>query len=87
MQYFQETQLAEIDLPATIYNDLYHYRLYIRNEADVTVTLITTIYRYILGCFNPGTKVVSSVVTSNDFTNVKELIEKYDPDFIKTIEE
>lgn len=87
MQYFQETQLAEIELPATIYNDLYHYRLYIRDEADVTVTLITTIYRYILGCFNPGTKVVSSVVTSNYYTKAQELIEKYDPDFIKTIEE
>lgn len=85
--YHGNTQIAQTDTESVIYNDLFNFKIYAQNEFAGEIAVLFEIYGYSVSCFEPGQKVTWSkeVVYSKD-TN-KALLAKYNPDFVKTIEE
>lgn len=83
--YLDERQIAQIDTNMTIYNDLYNYKLYIKDESDSLLSIIFACYMYINTGFKPGIKVNESIVKYYSKTKNKELNFKYNPNWVEEI--
>ena len=82
--YCGQQQLAEINKDATVYNDLHNYEVFALDEHSAFICMLLCCYMYVRGCYRPGEKVTSSVVTSVGITTTKALKEKYNPNFKST---
>ena len=83
----QNVQIAQIDKELTVYDDLHHFVLYIKEEQHAAVALYFACYLYVYGCFQSGVEVKKSVVKSYAKTTNKDLLAKYDPDWACEIKE
>lgn len=85
--YLNDMQVAQIEKEAIIYNDLHNYKIYIKNKDYALVSIIFACHMYINASFKPGIKVTKSVVKYYDKTTNKELLSKYDPNWVNELEE
>lgn len=84
--YLNDEQVAQIEKEDIVYNDLHNYRIYIKNNDYALVSIVIACYMYINACFEPGVKVTKSVVKYYDKTTNKELLSKYDPNWVNELE-
>lgn len=80
--YKNDIQISQIEFSNVIYNELYDYTIYIKDDDNAFISILLNFYLYIVGRFQPGIKVIKSVVKyyQKDFN--KDLIAKYNPDWI-----
>lgn len=83
--YSNDIQVAQIDTEQVIYNDLYNYKIYVKNDNYSLISIIIACYMYIIADFKPGVEVKKSVVKYYNRTINKELNSKYNPEWIKDI--
>jgi hypothetical protein len=81
-----DIQIAQIEIGCVIYNDLHNYKLYIKQEELMNIVVFLCAYMYVDGSFKAGEKHTSSKVKTVTVTKNKLELEKYDPNFIKSIE-
>lgn len=80
----EQIALAESD--RTVYNDLFHFRIYAPDADSSLTALLFCLYMYINACYKPGEKAIQSVATSSFVTTDPVLLDKYDPHFQDTIQ-
>lgn len=85
--YCGNRQIAQINSESVVYNDLHNYRIYAVDDYAAEKAVLFIAYLYVLGLFEPGKKVISSVTKYYSKTTNKELLSKYNPDFINSIVE
>lgn len=78
-------QIGQIENSGTIYNELYNFDVYCKEKSDLYITVISSIYCYIIGNYRAGEKPIETVKKVYTKTNDKYLLEKYNPDWIKSI--
>lgn len=77
-----DIQISQIEFSNVIYNDLHDYTIYIKDDDNTFISILLTCYLYVIGKFKPGVKVTKSVVKYYQKDSNKDLISKYDPDWI-----
>lgn len=77
-----DIQISQIEFSNAIYNDLHDYTIYIKDDDNTFISILLTCYLYVIGKFKPGVKVTKSVVKYYQKDSNKDLISKYDPDWI-----
>ena len=82
--YCGNRQIAQIDSESIVYNDLHNYRVYAVDEFSSEIAVMFAAYLYAIGPFEPGKKVKSSVTKYYSKTTNKNLLLKYNPNFIKS---
>ena len=80
-------QIAQIEKDGTIYNDLHNYNIYSIDRESTFISVLMSCYMYIIACYKPGLKITDSVKKVYSKTTNKDLISKYDPNWIKKLEE
>lgn len=80
--YKNDVQISQIEFSNVIYNDLHDYIIYIKDDDNTFISILLTCYLYIVGKFKPGIKVTKSVVKYYQKDSNKDLISKYNPDWI-----
>lgn len=80
-------QIAQIEKDCIVYNDLHNYRIFAEDSFASQIAIFFCIYMYINAGYKPGEKVISSKVKVVSTTANKLLKEKYNPEFIKSIEQ
>ncbi len=83
--YSNDIQVAQINQDLIIYDDLYNFKIYLKDEKYSLISIFFVCYNYIIGCFNPGVKIKKSVTKCYIKTTNKELNSKYNPDWINEI--
>lgn len=81
--YDNAKQIAQYENSNTVYNELYYYEIFCKEEKELLISIFFAIHGYIIACYKAGEKVTKSVRTFN--SNSKEWIEKYDPEWINKI--
>lgn len=81
--YEGERQIAEIDKPCVVYDELHEYKIYALDAPSAMTASLLCAYLYVSGAYTPGEKVIRSKVKTITITANKFLKEKYDPGFIK----
>lgn len=84
--YCGNKQIAQIEKPSEIYNDLHHYTIYALDQDSAKISALFAAYMYINANFDPGQKAVKSYVKYTSITLNKSLKQKYNPDFKDTIQ-
>mgnify|MGYP000818851168 CR=1 FL=1 len=79
--YCGNKQIAQIDKPCEIYNDLHHYTIYAVDQDAAEISALFAAYMYINASFEPGQKVKQSYTKCTSITLNKTLKQKYNPDF------
>lgn len=81
--YKNDIQISQIEFSNVIYNDLHDYTIYIKDDDNIFISILLNYYLYVVGKFKPGVKVTKSVIKyyQKDFN--KDLISKYNPDWIR----
>lgn len=85
--YSNEEQIAQIEKDGIVYNDLHNYDIYSIDDNSAFVAVLMSCYMYVMACYKPAVKVTESVKKNYSKTTNKELISKYDPNWIKRLEE
>lgn len=85
--YCGSEQIALAEADRTVYNDLFHFRIYAADDDNSLTALLFCLYMYINACYKPGEKVTQSVSTSSFVTTDPFLLDKYNPQFKSMIEE
>lgn len=80
--YKNDIQISQIEFSNVIYNELYDYTIYIKDDDNNFISILLTCYLYIVGKFKPGIKVTKSVVKYYQKDSNKDLVSKYNPDWI-----
>ena len=83
--YNRDKQVAQIDTPCVVYNELYNFKIFAEDLFASEVAILFCVYMYTNGCYQPGLKVVHSKTKTILITTDKALKEKYNPDFVKGI--
>ena len=78
--YNENKQIAQIEKDLTIYNDLHNYKIYSIN--DTFITVLMCLYGYINSSYKLGEKEIKSVLKGYSKTFNKELLAKYNPNWI-----
>lgn len=81
--YKNDIQISQIEFSNVIYNDLHDYTIYIKNDDNIFISILLNYYLYVVGKFKPGVKVTKSVVKYYQKDSNKDLISKYNPDWIR----
>lgn len=84
--YCGNKQIAQIDKPCEIYNDLHHYTIYAVDQDAAEISALFAAYMYINASFEPGQKVKQSYTKCTSITLNKTPKQKYNPDFKETIQ-
>lgn len=84
--YNGKEQIAQIEKDCVVYNDLHKYRIYAVDTFASQIAIFFCVYMYINAGYKPGEKVVHSEVKVMSTTTNKLLKEKYNPEFIKSID-
>ena len=79
-------QIAQIEKDCIVYNDLHNYRIFAEDSFASQIAILFCIYMYINVGYKSGEKVISSKVKVVSITTNKLLKEKYNPEFIKSID-
>ena len=85
--YKDNIQIAQIEKDGTIYNDLHNYDIYSIDIESTYISVLMSCYMYIIACYKPGVKITESVKKVYSKTTNKDLILKYDPNWIKNLKE
>jgi len=85
--YKDNTQIAQIEKDGTIYNDLHNYDIYSIDKENTFISVLMSCYMYIITCYKPGVKITESVKKVYSKTTNKDLVSKYDPNWIKNLKE
>jgi len=80
--YKNNTQISQIENDGTIYNDLHHYNIYSVDKESAFISVLMSCYMYIITSYKPGVKVTESVKKIYSKTTNKDLISKYNPEWI-----
>lgn len=83
--YLGDKIIAEIDKDYIVYDDLHKYEIYAVDVASAEIAVLFALYMYVIGAYKPGEKMKKSVHKILEQTKEKELINKYDPEFKKTV--
>lgn len=81
--YLEERQIALLEKETTVHDALHHFKIYVKAEEDAYIAVLFACYTYIKGYFRPGIKMKKSIEKGYTKTFNKELLSKYDPDWIK----
>ena len=81
--YKDDVQISQIGTSNIVYNELYDFDIYFRNKKDDFISVLLNCYIYGIGFFKPGVKVTKSVVKRYYKSFNKDLIAKYNSDWIK----
>lgn len=84
--YHNGIQVAQIEKDCTIYKGLYQYRIYAVDESAAHVALMLCSYMYTCTGYKPGVKVTKEVQKAVSVTKNKDILAKYDPDFVRSVE-
>ena len=85
--YLGNKQVAQIEKDGTVYNDLHEFVIYAKDKQNLLIGLIVSCYMYINTCYKPGIKTKQSVVKNYSKTTNKNLLTKYNPNWIDTLKE
>lgn len=85
--YCNEEQIAEINKDGIIYNDLHNYDIYSIDENSALIAILMSCYMYVMACYKPGVKVTESLKKNYSKTTNKDLISKYNPEWINSVKE
>lgn len=83
--YLNDEQVAQIDKDMTVYNDLHDFKIYIKSSKYDMIPIIFACYNYIMTFFKPGTKVTRSISRHYANTTDKNMLSRYNPQWIKKI--
>lgn len=83
--YCDNRQIAQIDKPCIVHNDLHQYHVIAENEYAGLIAILFCCYMYTLTCYEPGVQAKRSVAKYVSVTKDKELLKKYNPDFATRI--
>lgn len=84
--YRNGVQVAQIEKDCTVYNGLYQYKLYAKDEISAHAAVMLCSYMYSCAGYEPGLKVAKAVQKAVSITKNKEILSKYDPSFCDGIE-
>lgn len=84
--YCGSRQIALVESDRVIRDDLFHFRIYAKDESDSLTALLFSLYMYVNACYKPGVKVTQSVSASSFVTKDPFLLDKYNPDYKNGIE-
>lgn len=85
--YYNEEQIAQIEKDGIVYNDLHDYDIYSIDENSAFIAILVSCYMYVMACYKAGVKVKESVEKNYSKTTNKDLISKYNPDWINRVKE
>lgn len=85
--YYNEQQIAQIEKDGIIHNDLHNYDIYSVDKSSAFIAILMSCYMYVTTCYKSGIKVTKSISKNYSKTKNKDLISKYDPNWIKRLEE
>lgn len=85
--YCCDVQVAQINTPGEIFNDLYNYEIYAINQKEAKMCAVLCAYMYVNAGFKPGERVTKSHVKFYSKTKDTFLLEKYHSDFIQMTDE
>lgn len=85
--YCEEEQIAQIEKDGIVYNDLHDYDIYSIDENNAFIAVLMSCYMYVIACYKPGVKVTESVKKNYSKTTNKDLISKYNPEWINRVKE
>lgn len=85
--YYNEEQIAQINKDGIIYNDLHNYDIYSIDENSALIAILMSCYMYVNACYKPGVKAIESVKKNYSKTTNKDLISKYNPEWINKVKE
>ena len=85
--YCNEEQIAEINKDGIIYNDLHNYDIYSIDQNSALIAVLMSCYMYVMACYKPGVKVTESVKKNYSKTTNKDLISKYNSEWIDKVKE
>ena len=85
--YCNEEQVAQIEKDGIVYNDLHNYDIYSIDENSALIAVLMSCYMYVMACYKPGVKVTESVKKNYSKTTNKELISKYNPEWINGVKD
>ncbi len=83
--YSNQKQIAQIEKSNEVYNALHSYRLYAMDEESMIPAVFFCSHMYLLGCYEPGRKVIKSVEKNFNMTKNGILLAKYDKNFTASI--
>ena len=81
--YKNDIQISKIEFSNVIYNDLHDYTIYIKDDDNIFISILLNYYLYVVEKFKPGVKATKSVVKYYQKDSNKDLISKYNPDWIR----
>lgn len=79
--YLGDRQIALIEKECVVIDDLHIYKIICTDSAHMLVSLIFSLYMYLICAFRPGEMAIKSVHKSITVTTSKRLKSKYDPKF------
>lgn len=85
--YHDDIQLAQIEKDRTVYNDLHNFNIYSVDRESAFISILMSCYKYITIYYEPGIKIIKSIKKSYSKTFNKDLLERYNPDWIKKLKE
>ena len=79
--YCDNRQIAQIEKPCVVHNDLHQYQIIAENEDAGLIAILFCCYMYTLTCYAPGVQAKQSDAKYISVTKEKDLLKKYNPDF------
>lgn len=84
--YMGETQVSEIGIPCVTYDDLRIYTLYVSENQDILPGILFCCSIFVIAHFHPGSKTIFGERKVVTVDKNKNLLAKYNPNFIKHIQ-
>ena len=84
--YKGKVQVAQINTPTVIYDDLHRYHILTQDD-EILAPILFSAYMYVVGGYKPGVKILTGVSKTITITKDKMLLAKYDPSFEASFDE
>ena len=83
--YIGDRQIAQLEKDCIMFNDLHSFRIYCASEEDGAIAAMFCLFMYVNGGYKPGKKSLRFKSSVLGLTTNKELLDKYDPDFLSNL--
>lgn len=81
--YLNGVQVAQIDKEHTVYDGLHLFDIYGLDDNSLLISVLFCCYMFTVGYYHAGEKIISGVKKVYSKTTNRELISKYNPEFLR----
>ena len=83
--YLQDEQIAQVDAPLEIVDDMHRYTVYAINQKGAEIAVLYCAYMYTVAGFKPGCEITKGYYKQASISFDKTFEDKYNPDFVRNI--